>query len=84
MTQVPAGEAGPPMSQWDAKCGICEQQGRWWTSRSGDRVCMVCAPDPFAALQTLARRVPGGVPLVQSWLEGAGLAFDDIGEMHRR
>jgi hypothetical protein len=54
------------MSQWDETCGICGQQGRWWTSRSGDRVRMVCAPDPFAALQTLARRVPGGVPSVQS------------------
>jgi hypothetical protein len=55
------------MSQWDETCGICGQQGRWWTRRSGYQVCMVCKPNSWSALECLGQRVPGGVQLVQSW-----------------
>jgi hypothetical protein len=29
----------------------------WWRSRTGQRVCMVCHPDPLQALQWLGAQV---------------------------
>jgi len=58
---------------WDETCSRCENTGRWWPSRSGYRVCMVCAPDPCTALETLARRgKPGLVARVQGWWREPG------------
>jgi hypothetical protein len=56
-------------------CGHCGNQRRWWTSRRGYRVCMICAPDPWEALETLARRAGGvAVARVQQWRGATAVA----------
>jgi hypothetical protein len=64
---------GVRMRAWErdepAECGVCGNQLLWWRSRSGLRVCMRCYQDPFSALETLSRRIPGGVQQVQLWRE---------------
>jgi hypothetical protein len=53
---------------WEETCSRCENTLLWWRSRTGYRVCMVCGPDPFTALEILARRgMPGLVQRVQGW-----------------
>jgi uncharacterized Zn finger protein (UPF0148 family) len=55
---------------FDDTCSMCGNQLFWWRSKTGYRVCMVCDPDPLAALETLARRgTPGLVRRVQAWIE---------------
>jgi hypothetical protein len=34
-------------------CPTCGNTLRWWRSRRGRRVCMVCHPDPLEVLGTL-------------------------------
>jgi hypothetical protein len=61
-------EAKGTAVSWDETCSRCGNSLLWWRSRSGYRVCMVCCPDPLAALETLARRgAPGLVMQVQRW-----------------
>jgi hypothetical protein len=48
-------------------CGVCGNTLFWWRSRSGYLVCMRCCPDPWGALETLGRRVPGGATQVHGW-----------------
>jgi hypothetical protein len=59
---------------WDDVCGVCGNDQFWWTSKSGYKVCMRCCPDPYSALEVLARRgKPGLVKVVQGWnLQDAG------------
>jgi hypothetical protein len=53
---------------WEDTCGVCGNDLLWWRSRSGYRVCMVCARDPLEALEVLARRGrPGAIRMVQGW-----------------
>jgi hypothetical protein len=40
-----------------APCPRCGGR-RWWPSRTGQRVCMRCRPDPLQALESLAREGP--------------------------
>jgi hypothetical protein len=40
-----------------ASCPLCGSN-RWWHSRTGQRVCMRCCPDPLQALEVLAREGP--------------------------
>jgi hypothetical protein len=51
-------------------CGVCGQDGWWWRSKTGERVCLKCWPHCMDALEVLARRRPGGVKRVQSWWAG--------------
>jgi hypothetical protein len=43
-------------ARWHETCARCGNTLWWWRSRHGYRVCMVCAKDPMAALEVLARR----------------------------
>jgi hypothetical protein len=55
---------------WEDVCGGCgnDNAALWWRSRFGYKVCLVCCPDPYTALETLARRgTPGLVQRVQGW-----------------
>jgi hypothetical protein len=53
---------------WGDSCSICQNDALWWTSKQGYKVCMVCSPNPLAALVILARRgYPGLVEKVESW-----------------
>src|SRR5262245_7053124 len=53
------------MTDWRDTCH-CGNSLFWWRSRSGYRVCMRCCRDPLGALETLGRRIPGGVQRVKS------------------
>jgi hypothetical protein len=73
---------------WAETCSRC-QGTRFWPSRSGYLVCWWCAEgDPLTALLVLARRQPGCVAQVESWLAGlaqarlaaAGQAFNAANE----
>jgi hypothetical protein len=55
------------MTSWAETCSLCGNETLWWTNRLAYKVCMRCAADPLAALEVLARRVPGGVQRVRSW-----------------
>jgi hypothetical protein len=49
-------------------CGRCANTGRWWRSKTGYMVCMVCTPDVWDALEVLARRQgAGAVAQVKRW-----------------
>jgi hypothetical protein len=64
---------------FDETCSVCGNQRFWWRSRSGYLVCMRCHPDPFDALETLARRgKPGLVQQVQAWALRSNLAQPDL------
>jgi len=55
-------------ASWAETCGVCGNTLLWWRSKSGYRVCMICARDPMAALEVLARRAsPAAVTRVQTW-----------------
>jgi hypothetical protein len=38
-----------------SNCPVCGGS-RWWTSRTGWRICQLCYQDPLQALQVLANR----------------------------
>jgi hypothetical protein len=57
---------------WADTCSHCGNTLLWWHSRSGYRVCMVCARDPLEALEVLARRSStAAVARVQAWRQQA-------------
>jgi hypothetical protein len=58
------------LGNWEDTCSLCNRS-RFWPSKSGYFVCAICTPDPLDALETLGRRVPGGVRVVQAWRQQA-------------
>jgi hypothetical protein len=60
--------------RWGETCSRYGNALWWWRSRTGYRIGMACCPDPFSALETLARRgAPGLVQQVQRWQLSAGV-----------
>jgi hypothetical protein len=75
MPRRPA-ELGHPLI-FAETCGVCDNQVFWWRSRSGYQICMACSPDPWAALEVLARRgKPGLIQHVQAWTRASSYLID--------